>query len=163
MAGITVTSAREGQALWFLDTLMLVKLSGAVTNGSLSIFEQLLPAGSATPMHRHDQTDEHFYVLEGAVTFYSEDGNQPCEAGSFVSVSRGNPHAFRVTSENGAKLLVISTPSEFEGFVRAVSRPAEEVDLPPAAPPPGPEAMGQLAAIGAENDTFLLGPPPGAM
>ena len=161
MAGVMVAAPGEGEALWFLDTLMQVKLSGAATNGSLSVLEQLLPSGSATPMHRHDHTDEHFYVVEGQVTFYGQDGEQACEAGSFVSISRGTPHAFRVTSEAGAKLLVISAPSHFEQFVRAVSRPAGEIAVPPAGPPPGPEAIERLAAIGGENDIVLLGPPPG--
>lgn len=162
MAGVTVAAPREGEAFWFLDTLMQVKLNGAATNGSLSVLEQLLRSGSATPMHRHDHTDEHFYVLQGQVTFYGEEGGKPCEAGSFVSIPRGTPHAFRVTSDTGAKLLVISAPSHFEQFVRAVSRPAGEIALPPAAPPPGPEAIERLAAVGGENDTVLLGPPPAA-
>jgi quercetin dioxygenase-like cupin family protein len=160
MNDLAVTAAGEGEAFWFLDTLMQVKLGSTETNASLSVLEQLLPPGSATPMHRHDLTDEHFYVLEGQVTFHSTEGERACDAGSFVSVPRGMPHAFRVTSERGAKLLVISTPGNFERFVRAVSRPALENALPPDAPAPGPEAIGQLAAIGSRNDTVLLGPPP---
>ncbi|HEX2163195.1 MAG TPA: quercetin 2,3-dioxygenase [Thermoanaerobaculia bacterium] len=160
MVGLTVAAPREGEAFWFLDTLMQVKLGGAATNGSLSVLEQLLPSGSATPMHRHDRTDEHFYVLEGQVTFYGQEDRQTCEAGSFVSIPRGTPHAFRVTSETGAKLLVISAPDHFERFVRSVSRPPEEIAAPPAAPPPGPEAIELLSAIGSEHDTVLLGPPP---
>lgn len=160
MTGVSVAAPREGEAFWFLDTLMQVKLSGAAAHGALSVLEQLLPAGSATPMHRHDRTDEHFYVLEGRVTFYSHEAERSCEAGSFVSISRGTPHAFRVTAETGAKLLVISTPGHFERFVRAVSRPAETLAVPPATPPPGPEALARLAAVGSENDTVLLGPPP---
>ena len=160
MAGIRVTEPGSGEALWFLDTRMAVKLGSAESGGALAVLEQVLPAGSATPMHRHDQTDEHFYVLEGEVTFHGEDGGRPCTAGSFVSVARGTPHAFRVSSPGGAKLLVFSAPAHFEAFVRAVSRPAEGSGLPPASPPPGPEAMRQLAEIGARNDTVLLGPPP---
>ena len=160
MAGVAVTASGEGESLWFLDTLMQVKLASADAGGALSVFEQLAPPGSATPLHRHDHTDEYFYILAGEVTFHTDAGARACGAGAFVSVPRGTPHAFRVTSADEAKLLVIATPSNFEDFVRAVSRPAGHAGLPPAAPPPSAEMVQQLAAIGGEHDTVLLGPPP---
>jgi mannose-6-phosphate isomerase-like protein (cupin superfamily) len=160
MAGLGVAAPKEGEALWFLDTLMQIKLSSADTGGALAILEQVAPSGSATPMHRHDHTDEYFYVLQGEVTFFGDTRSERCAAGSFVTVPKGTPHAFRVTSKQEAKLLVISAPGRFEQFVRAVSRPAPQVGLPPAAPPPTPEAMQELAAIGSQNDTVLVGPPP---
>ena len=160
MASVAVTASGEGEALWFLDTLMQVKLASVDTGGALSVFEQIAPPGSATPLHRHDHTDEYFYVLAGEVTFHTDDGSRACGAGAFIAVPRGTPHAFRVTSAEAARLLVISTPSNFEDFVRAVSRPAENAGLPPAAPPPTAEMVEQLAAIGGEHDTVLLGPPP---
>lgn len=149
-----------GEALWFLDTLMQVKLGAEATSGALAVFEQLAPPGSATPLHRHDRTDEHFYVLGGVVTFHGPGGARRCEAGAFVSVPRGTIHAFRVTDDGPARLLVLSAPATFEGFVRAVSRPAASATLPPAAPPPEPAALAQLAALGAQHDVTLLGPPP---
>lgn len=149
-----------GEALWFLDTLMQVKLTGAATGGTLAIFEQLAPPGSATPMHRHDVTDEHFYVLAGEVTFYGPKGAQRCGAGAFVPVPRGTVHGFRVTSDSAARLLVLSAPATFERFVRAVSVPAAGQTLPPPGPPPEPAALEHLAAVGAEHDVWLVGPPP---
>jgi quercetin dioxygenase-like cupin family protein len=151
-----------GEALWFLDTLMQVKLGAEATSGALAIFEQLAPPGSATPLHRHGATDEHFYVLSGAVTFHGPGGARRCEAGAFVSVPRGTAHAFRVTGDGPARLLVLSAPATFERFVRAVSAPAPSATLPPAAPPPEPAALAQLAALGAQHDVTLLGPPPPA-
>jgi len=149
-----------GEALWFLDTLMQVKLASAATSGALAIFEQLAPAGSATPMHRHDATDEHFYVLSGRVTFHGPSGARPCSPGTFVSVPKGTVHAFRVTEDGPARLLVISAPATFEKFVRAVSRPALSATVPPAAAPPEPAALERLATLGEQHDVTLLGPPP---
>lgn len=149
-----------GEALWFLDTLMQVKLAGAATGGTLAIFEQLAPPGSATPMHRHDTTDEHFYVLAGEVTFHGSNGAERCGPGAFVSVPRGTVHGFRVTSDGAARLLVMSAPATFERFVRAVSVPATRPTLPPPGPPPEPAALERLAAVGAEHDVWLVGPPP---
>lgn len=157
-----VLAPGSGEALWFLDTLMQVKLASKASGGALAIFEQLAPPGSATPMHRHDVTDEHFYVLAGEVTFHGPSGAARCGPGAFVSVPRGTAHGFRVTSGEPARLLVVSAPATFERFVRAVGRPAPSATLPPAGPPPAPEALEQLAALGAQHDVTLLGPPPPA-
>lgn len=163
MSDINVIPPGAGEALWFLDTLMHVKLGGEASGGALAIFEQLAPAGSATPRHRHDRTDEHFYVLDGKVVFHGPQGARRCEAGAFVSVPRGTPHAVRVSDDGPARLLVLSAPSTFEGFVRAVSEPAPDATtLPPPGPPPDAAAMAQLAALGALHDVTLLGPPPTA-
>jgi quercetin dioxygenase-like cupin family protein len=158
----TIVPARTGDVLWFLDTLMEVKVSAAATAGSLAVFEQLAPPGSATPMHRHDATDEYFYVLAGEVSFHGPGGAQHCGAGTFVAVPRGIVHGFRITSEEPARLLVMSLPATFERFVRAVSVPAASATLPPAGPPPGPDALERLAAVGAQHDVVLVGPPPPA-
>ncbi len=161
MPDVEVISPGAGEALWFLDTLMQSKLPAARTGGALAAFEQLAPPGSATPLHQHDATDEFFYILGGEVTFHSATGARRCPPGTFVTVPRGVPHAFRVTSPEPARLLVLSAPGTFEGFVRAVSQPAPEASLPPAGPPPPPEVIAQLAAVGAQHDVTLLGPPPG--
>ena len=161
MSDPDVVAPGAGEALWFLDTLMLVKVSGSASGGSLAVFEQLAPPGSATPMHRHDATDEHFYVLAGEVTFHGPGGARRCGPGAFVSVPRGTVHGFRVTGAEPARLLVLSAPATFEGFVRAVGRPAPEAVLPAGGPPP-PGAVERLAAIGAEHDVTLVGPPSSA-
>lgn len=152
----------EGEPLWFLDTLMQVKLSGAVSSDALAVFEQLAPPGSATPMHRHDATDEHFYVLSGEVVFHGPAGARRCPAGAFVTVPRGTTHGFRVSDGGPARLLVLSAPATFERFVRAVGSPALQVDLPPVAGAPDPAAIRQLAALGLQHDVTLVGPPPPA-
>jgi quercetin dioxygenase-like cupin family protein len=160
MSDVVVRFPNDGEALWFLDTLMQVKLSGAATNQNLAVLEQLAPPGSATPMHRHDMTDEHFYVLAGEVEFHGATGVRACPAGCFVSIPRGTDHAFRVTGSAPARLLVISSPARFENFVRAVSSPAPSLALPPEGGPPGPEDIQRVAAIGAQHDVIVVGPPP---
>ena len=161
MSDLLVHAPNEGEAFWFLDTLMQVKLSAAATERNLAILEQLAPAGSATPLHRHDETNEYFYVLSGEVVFHSGAAIRPCPAGSFVAVPKGTPHAFRVTDEGPARLLVVSAPAKFEEFVRAVSTPATRLDLPESTPP-SPDDMQRLAGLGAKHDVVLLGPPPTA-
>ncbi len=86
---------------------MTVKASAQQSGGRFKLTEQLFPGGIATPLHSQPEDDESFYVLEGEVTFYLEDG-QPisASAGSFVHVPAGVAHAFQVDSETARILNV---------------------------------------------------------
>jgi uncharacterized cupin superfamily protein len=66
-AGYLRTTA-EGQHLWFLDTLMSVKVGGAQTAGALTVLEWTAPLGFAPPRHLHQADDEVFYLLDGEIT-----------------------------------------------------------------------------------------------
>jgi uncharacterized cupin superfamily protein len=65
-----VLAKEEGQAVWFLGTLVLVKATGERTGGAFGLIDNLMPAGFASPYHVHRNEDESFYVLEGEMTFY---------------------------------------------------------------------------------------------
>ena len=74
--------SEEGEALWFFGGLVTVKASAEQTGGRFSLTEQLFPDGMATSLHSQPEDDESFYVLEGEVTFYLEDGQPiPVSAG----------------------------------------------------------------------------------
>lgn len=64
----TVADPR-GEVLWFLGTLVRMKLVGEQTAGRLGLWEGVFPFGAAPPLHSHPQ-DETFYVLEGEVTVW---------------------------------------------------------------------------------------------
>jgi mannose-6-phosphate isomerase-like protein (cupin superfamily) len=100
-----------------------LKAAAAQTAGAYSM-EDLAPRGSGTPLHRHREDDEEFYILAGDLTFYL--GNdQPIQAsaGSFVHIPGGTVHAFRVDSET-ARYLIITT-LQHERFYRAIAEPAQ--------------------------------------
>jgi quercetin dioxygenase-like cupin family protein len=162
MSSLEVLTPGTGESLWFLDTLMQVKVSATRTAGALAVFEQHAPLHSATPMHRHEATDEHFYVLAGEVTFHGPGEVSRCGPGTFVSVPRGTDHAFRVTA-GPARILVFSAPATFEGFVRAVSQPAPSAILPPAGSPPTSADLERLISLGVQHDVTIVGPPPSAI
>ena len=147
---------RQGEALWFFGGLATVKASAEQTGGSFSISEQEFPKGMATPLHSQPEDDETFYVLEGDLTFYLEDGPPlAASAGSFVHLPAGTAHAYRVDSET-ARVLNITTP-QHERFFRAAGEPARERALPPQTPPD----MDGLMAAANEYGVEILGPPPG--
>ena len=146
----------EGEARWGVDgALTAVKATGEQTGGRLAVIEDLAPRGEGTPLHAHREDDESFYVLEGELTFWLGDG-PPVRAvpGSFVHVPGGVAHAFRVDSET-ARYLMVTTPRHGD-FYRAISDPAPERVLPPAAPMDIAKVGAACAAYGVE----ILGPPP---
>jgi quercetin dioxygenase-like cupin family protein len=149
--------AQEGEALWFFGTLMLVKASAKQTGERFSLVEQQGRRGMATPLHRHAEDDESFYVLEGELTLYLED-LQPrsVSPGAFAHVPAGAVHAVQVDSET-ARWLDLTTP-QHERFFRAVSEPAQSLNIPPEAPPD----MDKVQAAASEFGVEILGPPPGA-
>jgi 3-hydroxybutyryl-CoA dehydrogenase len=69
----TVAAADDGEALWGLGGLWIIKVSAAQTGGRFSLIEVRMQRGSATPLHRHDTDEETFIVLDGALALLVED------------------------------------------------------------------------------------------
>jgi quercetin dioxygenase-like cupin family protein len=151
-----VLGSEEGEALWFFGMLLTIKATTEQTDGQYTLIEQLAPGGIATPLHVQPEDHESFYVLEGDLTFYLEDGRPiPASASSFIHLPRGTPHAFHVDSET-ARFLVITTP-QHERFFRAAGEPAQALTLPPEAPPD----MEKVETAAREYGVEILGPRPG--
>jgi mannose-6-phosphate isomerase-like protein (cupin superfamily) len=71
-------------------------------------------AGYHTNLHRHNHTDEAFYVLEGVLTIKINDGISEYAAGSYVLIPRGTPHAQGNRGKVPARILLTMTPGGFE-------------------------------------------------
>lgn len=145
------------EPLWFLGTLVRLKLTGEQTGGRFALWEATLPRGAAPPLHTHPQ-DETIYVLDGNVVTWLEGERRDCAPGAAVFVAGGTPHAFRVDSDT-ARMLFLSTPAGIDDFVRAVAEPAAWPWLPP--PPDGPRVPAErLQAVEREHGVIRLGAPP---
>jgi mannose-6-phosphate isomerase-like protein (cupin superfamily) len=147
----------EGQAVWFLGTLVIVKATGEQTGGVFGLIDNLLPAGFASPYHVHRNEDESFYIVEGEMTFYIGEERVKAGLGTFVYGPCGVPHGFEVDGTEPARILLQNYPAGFEGFPVEVGEPAKELALPEAAPPD----MERLMTIAAKYDIEILGPLPG--
>jgi quercetin dioxygenase-like cupin family protein len=106
-----VLGPEEGEAFWGFGALWTPKATAEQTGGRFSMIEEVAPRGEGTPLHVHREDDETFYVLEGELTFYLNEGGQPipASAGSFVHIPGGVVHAFQVDSET-ARYLITTTP-----------------------------------------------------
>ncbi|HZT91686.1 MAG TPA: cupin domain-containing protein [Gaiellaceae bacterium] len=156
------------EPLWFLGTLVHLKLTGADTNGSFALWEGVLPRGAAPPLHSHPQ-GETFYVLDGVVTTWVVGADavdsdwvrsraRTCGSGDSFFAPRGVPHTFRVESDT-ARMLFLSTPAGIEEYVCALAEPARWPWLPP--PPDGPRVPpDRLARVERELGMVRHGPPP---
>ena len=126
----------------FLGSRVRILHEGA----DLGVVDMLeVPAGHMPPLHVHHATDECFYVLGGEVTLYMPGEERTLRAGDFLLAPRGIPHSYRVGGEP-CHWLVVSQPAGFERFVAAVAQMDE----------PDPDT---LAAVAAEHDIEILGPP----
>ena len=144
-----------GEGTWHLDSLWSWKIPAAVTGGAFTMAEQLLPRGSAPPVHRHAREDEAWVVLDGELTFFLEEEEYAAGAGTYVFGPRGRAHSFVVRSET-ARLITLVAPGASEGFFRSTGRAATS----PSLPPPSEPDLGALVAGMAEYGIELVGPPP---
>jgi quercetin dioxygenase-like cupin family protein len=149
----------EAEYLWFQDVLVRVGVAFGDGADSISVLEFSARPGASTPLHVHNTHDEIFHVLEGEVTWHIADKDLTVGPGNTLLAPKKIPHYYRVTSPRGARWLAITSGPDFEGFVRALARPAETPDLPPPMGPLPPEAMEALKRAAWAHGIKVLGPP----
>lgn len=146
-------------ALWFLNTLVTVRVAKSDGSDGISVLEHRGPCGDSPPLHIHRTEDELFHILEGEFRFNLNGRELHVGAGDILLAPKGVPHTYRIQSESGGRYLTTTVHGDFEAFVRAMSRPAERVELPQPAGPPTPEAMKAFAETAARFGIEFVGPP----
>jgi quercetin dioxygenase-like cupin family protein len=103
------------------------------THGAWSLVELKEMPGYHTNLHRHNHTDEAFYVMEGVLTVRINDSLSDYPAGSYVLIPRGTAHAQGNRGKLPARILLTMTPGGFERSFR------DRVDLFKTAKPSDPD------------------------
>lgn len=147
--------AGEGESLWTVGDTYTLKATSANTNGALFLMEASVPPQGGPPPHIHRETDEAYYVLEGEVEVQGGESTFVAAAGSFVFIPKGAVHTFKNVGTGTTKMLILAVPAGFEGYFRAVGRPAGEG----AAPPMSPEEIEMAIAEAPNYDSEILLPP----
>jgi quercetin dioxygenase-like cupin family protein len=159
MATTADASPATAEQLWFLDTLVTIRVSHGAGEDGMSVIDSVAPFGDSPPLHVHHTEDELFHVLEGEMQLRVGDDLIAVSAGSILLAPKGVPHTYRVVSPDGARFLITTTAGDFEAMVRAASRPAEHDGLPTPGGPPTPEQAAALAELTARHGIDLIGPP----
>lgn len=153
--GSIILMPGDGRRLSLPDrgAVATIKAAGTDTDGRLSIVESApCPGAPGLAMHRHRQSDEALYVLEGTVTIRAGDRTVEAPAGSFVFIPRGTSHMFRNPGPGAARVLVIFAPAGVERFLEATAEA-----FAAAGGPPDP---GTIREIRAKYDTEMTDAPP---
>jgi quercetin dioxygenase-like cupin family protein len=145
--------------LWFLDSLVTIRVSTMESPDGISVLEHRMPHGSSPPFHLHRTEDELFHILEGEYRLKIQDQEQRAGPGDIVLIPKGVPHTYRVESPQGGRCLTVTVRGDFERFVCAMSRPAERPELPKPAGLPTNEALQALRATAASYGIEFVGPP----
>lgn len=138
--------------LRFLGQPTWIKAGRALTGGNLSLIEQILAPGFESPWHVHHTEDESFYVLEGSMTVLVDGSSIRLQAGGFAFGPRGVPHGFRIEGETPARILAMTSGSDFSDFIAETSVSPET--------PPSPPDMAALVTAAARHGIDILGPLP---
>jgi mannose-6-phosphate isomerase-like protein (cupin superfamily) len=107
----------------------LIPLSAADTNGVYSLVEIVSSPGDGTPLHVHENEDEHIIVLEGTARIAYGDKIFDAEAGKVVTLLRKIPHAWGNRSNSQLRIAVVAFPGGVEEILGLIAR-SDEAGLP---------------------------------
>lgn len=110
--------------------------------------------GYRTPVHVHHRTDETFYVLSGQLTLWVDGRFHLLNAGDYVHIPRGVPHAQGNRGAAPTRLLLTVSPGDFVDFFRA-----REV-IVETAPPGHPDYGPRMEALSDDFDVENLADSP---
>lgn len=149
----TIKSSGEGERRWFYGGgVHTWKVTEGDSDGSISSFEDVMAQGKNTPWHRHPNSDELVYLVEGECLVNLDGHEQTVRSGGMWFVPRGTEHAFTVLSPT-ARILSVMTPGSAGRFYWEASEPAGDVDGKVDF-----AVIGQVAKSTGVTD--VLGPPP---
>jgi quercetin dioxygenase-like cupin family protein len=141
------------QLEWINDATLTILLDQASTDGQLMVGRFTHKAGDANPYHLHRYEDEMFILLRGRALVWCDGIQHTLEEGGCVFLPRDVPHAYRIISDDGADLLMLTTPAGLEGMFRASGRDKSE-------PRPEDFHITPDPAIAEQFGNVIIGPPP---
>ncbi len=114
----------EGQVLRAGSTSITLKVTSAISNDQLGVYEITLPPETVgARLHYHRFMDETFIVKEGILHVQHGTTEVAAEAGSVIYVPRFTPHGFANHSTKPATVYLIFNPAQKrEGFFLGLER-----------------------------------------
>jgi mannose-6-phosphate isomerase-like protein (cupin superfamily) len=143
-----VLAASEGELHSALGVSLLVKTSGAQTDGQWFVIQSTVPARMpGPPPHRHKVATEFFVVLEGEMTFTVDGQSRTVGAGGYAYIPPGALHGFANESDVPVTYLGFATPATLEGYFHELMARVRTGDWPPRDP-------GEILGLMERYDTY---------
>jgi quercetin dioxygenase-like cupin family protein len=98
-----------------------LKLIGRETGEGIMMFEETLPAGTASLHHLHHDSDEVAWVIAGELTFKIGDEVTVGGPGTCAFMPRNVPHAWKNTGKETGRILFLYTPAGAGGLIEALA------------------------------------------
>jgi quercetin dioxygenase-like cupin family protein len=130
MAHAVMREPGTGRGTWAMGSLFEHLLEKEDGDGRVGVALVTQPPGIATPLHRHSNEAEMFYLLEGRMSYRAGDDDFELYDGCFIYLPQDMPHAFRIRGDKPAKLLALTTPAGILHLYDEVGIPAAEMRLP---------------------------------
>lgn len=139
-----------------MGSLFELKLTAGETSGGLELAEVTQPPGVATPLHRHANEAEVFYILDGKVDYEAGGTLHHLETGSTMYLPANVPHRFRIVGDKPARILAIVNPGGLFDLYRQVGLPADSRSVPAD---PDQDEFGRWNRVAPTFGLEVLGPP----
>ena len=119
-----------------------LKLLGHETDQSIMMFEETLPAGTASLFHLHRDSDEVAWVLAGEFTFKIGDEVTTGGPGTCAFMPRNVPHAWKNSGTVPGRVVFLYTPAGAGKFVEEMLEHPAGSDLKKRLEEAGWEVLG---------------------
>lgn len=106
------TNYASAETLVFPGAITLkILLQGSQTNGSHSIFEDIVESGVGPGRHIHHQQDETFFFLEGIFDVEVDGELYHMKPGDVAFIPKGTVHAFKNVGDTAGRLRYVFSPA----------------------------------------------------
>jgi len=145
------TKYGAAETLEFAGAITLrILLSGSHTNGTMSVFEDIVQPGVGPGRHVHHGQDELFIFLEGSFVVEIDGQVHTMGVGDVAFVPRETVHAFKNVGESVGRLRYIFTPAlQMEAMFRAFYEAEKSTGI----------GQTEMKKIAADHGQSFVGPP----
>jgi quercetin dioxygenase-like cupin family protein len=139
--------------LKYMGEVITFLAKGTETNGRFAFMEVKVRPGTEPPPHIHECEHELFFVLDGAIRFYTPERTFDVHAGGVAFLPQGKAHTFACLTNEIRALLLAAASSEktvgMDGYFLEMGEPARDMVPPDAATTKVVEDPEQAINVGA--------------
>lgn len=142
-----LSNRNKENSYWYIGHLMSLLLTSKETGGRYALLRATERKGLEPPPHTHTKEDEAFLILEGEVIYTVGNKTYNAKQGDLMFLPKNIQHSFKIQTEK-LETLILLTPGGLENYFVEMSKPAQEVALPPM--PQGPPDIKKLIATASK-------------